>query len=300
MPTQIDDSLTQLSQALASRVAAAAPLVAAIGIGQRRPLAGIVWRAGVVVTSEQALPEAESFPVSVAGAAVQATFAGRDPRTNVAVLKFEAGAAPPGWTAAALPLPGSLALVLGAGLLGAGPDARMAMVRRVGAEWHSMAGGRIDHLLRLDLLLANGADGGPVLDASGALLGMATSGPRKQALVIPHQTIARVLEPLLARGRVPRAWLGLGLQPVSIPETLREAAGQKRGLMVVALANDGPAGPAGILPGDILLTLDGVAAGRPTGLSSMLAAEHIGRLVDARIIRAGNLLVVPIRLTERP
>jgi S1-C subfamily serine protease len=295
MPTQIDDSLTQLSKALASRVAAATPLVAAIGIGQRRPLAGIVWRAGVVVTSEQALPEAESFPVSVAGAAVQATFAGRDPRTNVAVLKFEAGEAAPGWTAAALPLPGSLALVLGAG-----PDARMAMVRRVGAEWHSMAGGRIDHLLRLDLLLANGADGGPVLDASGALLGMATSGPRKQALVIPHQTIARVLEPLLAGGRVPRAWLGLGLQPVSIPETLREASGQKRGLMVVGLANDGPAGPAGILPGDILLTLDGVAAGRPNGLSSMLSAEHIGRLVDARIIRAGNLLVVPIRLTERP
>lgn len=298
MPIHADDAFATLSAAIVARVATATPLLAAIDAGHRNPRAGIVWRPGVVVTSEQSLPKGQEFAVSVAAAnPTTARLAGRDPGTNVAVLKFDTPTATTPFTPAALPLSGALALVLGADR-GPVPSARMAVVRSVGPEWFSMAGGRIDHLLRLDMTLS--ADGGPVLDAAGALLGMATSGPRGQALVIPHQTIARVLEPLLSGTGIGRAWLGLGLQPVAIPENLRETADQKHGLMVVGLSPDGPAAKAGLLPGDILLTLDRIAADRPNALAPILTAEQIGRVVEARVLRAGGQLVVPIQLAERP
>ena len=106
------------------------------------------------------------------------------------------------------------------------------MVHAIGPEWHSQAGGRIDALLRLDARL--GADeGGPVLTLAGRLLGMSTAGPRRRALVIPAATIDRVLDPLLAEGRIARGWLGVGLQPVMVPDSLREAAGRDSGMMVV-------------------------------------------------------------------
>ncbi len=190
------DVIEQLSDALADRVAAAGCVVA-VGRGHRH-VSGILWQPDVVVTSEQLLGERDAFTVALGGTTVAARLAGRDPGTNVAVLRLEAkleGALP---EAAPTPRAGSLALVLGADAAGA-PTGRLAMLHAVGAEWHSQAGGRIDALLRLDVRL--GADeGGPVLTPGGKLLGMSTSGPRRRALVIPAATISRVLPSLLASG----------------------------------------------------------------------------------------------------
>ena len=147
-------------------------------------------------------------------------------------------------------------------------------------EWHSQAGGRIDALLRLDVRL--GVDeGGPVLDAAGGLLGMSTAGPRRRALVIPAATIDRVLDPLLAEGRIARGWLGVGLQPVMVPDSLREAAGRDSGMMVVSLAAGGPAAAAGVLPGDIMLDLDGTPVRRARALAAAMGPERIGQSRDA-------------------
>ena len=122
-------------------------------------------------------------------------------------------------------------------------------------------GRRIDTLLRLDARL--GADeGGPVLTLGGKLIGMSTAGPRRRALVIPAATVERVLDPLLTEGRIARGWFGVGLQHVLVPERMREAAGRDRGMMVVGLAAGAPAEQAGVLPGDIILEVDGRRTGR--------------------------------------
>ena len=171
------DTIELLSEALADRVAAAAPAwwPSAPAIGN---VSGILWRPDLVVTSEQLLGERTEFNVAHGGTTVSARLIGRDPGTNVALLRLEAtllGVLP---EAAPLPRVGSLALVLGADATGA-PTGRLAMLHAVGPEWHSQAGGRIDALLRLDVRL--GADeGGPVLTPGGKLLGMSTSGPPRR------------------------------------------------------------------------------------------------------------------------
>ena len=194
------DLLEQVSTALADHAAAVAPCVVAIGTG-RSHVSGILWRPDVVVTSAQELPDRSDFNLRRAGTQITARLAGRDPGTNVALLRLAQpieATLPP--RAAATPRVASLALLVGADDTGA-PTGRLAMVHATGPEWHSQAGGKIDALLRLDVRLGTD-EGGPVLDAGGGLLGMSTAGPRRRALVIPAATIDRVLDPLLAEGRI--------------------------------------------------------------------------------------------------
>jgi S1-C subfamily serine protease len=291
------DTLEQFSDALADRLAAASAIAVGIRTGHR-DRSGILWRENVVVTSEQVLPEGTEFTVIRNGTELPARLAGRDPGTNVAVLRLSqalAGALP---EAAQLPRPGSLALIVGADARGAATG-RLGMVHATGPEWHSIAGGRIDALLRLDTRL--GADeGGPVLSLGGKLIGMSTSGPRRRALVIPAATIARVLDPLLAEGRIARGWLGVALQTVMVPERLRDAAGRDTGMMVVSLAPGAPAEQAGVLPGDIILELDGKRVGRARGLAVALAPERVGQPATLKLLRAGEVQLVTATIAARP
>ena len=294
MPT---DPLEQLSEALADRLAAASPFVVAIRTG-RRDYSGILWRDDVVVTSEQILPDTTDFTILRAGTNVAARLAGRDAGTNVAALRLSQGLGgllPP---VEAAPRAGSLALIVGADSNGA-PTGRLGMVHATGPAWNSEAGGRIDSLLRLDSRLA-ADEGGPVLTLDNKLIGMSTAGPRRRALVIPAATIDRVLGPLLSEGRVPRGWLGVGLQHVALPERMRDAAGRDAGMMVVGLAPGSPAEQAGVLPGDIILEVDGRQTGRARGLATSLLPDRIGQPATLKLIRAGEVRMVTVTIGARP
>jgi S1-C subfamily serine protease len=294
MPT---DPLEQLSEALAERLAAASPFVVAIRTG-RRDYSGILWRDDVVVTSEQILPDTSDFTILRAGTNVAARLAGRDAGTNVAALRLSQGLGgllPP---VEPSPRAGSLALIVGADSNGA-PTGRLGMVHATGPAWNSEAGGRIDSLLRLDSRLA-ADEGGPVLTLDNKLIGMSTTGPRRRALVIPAATIDRVLGPLLSEGRVPRGWLGVGLQHVAVPERMRDAAGRDAGMMVVGLASGSPAEQAGVLPGDIILEVDGRQTGRARGLATSLLPDRIGQPATLKLIRAGEVRMVTVTIGARP
>ncbi len=290
------DVIEQMSEALADKVAAVGCVVA-VRAGHPH-VSGILWQPDVVVTSEQLLGERTEFTVARGGTTAAAKVAGRDAGTNVALLRLDAPLAGVLPEAAPTPRAGSLVLVVGADVAGA-PTGRFAMLHAVGAEWHSQAGGRIDALLRLDVRL--GADeGGPVLAPTGKLLGMSTSGPRRRALVIPAATIARVLPALLADGRVARGWLGVGLQPVAVPESLRGVAGCDSGMMVASLADGAPAVQAGVLPGDIVLEVAGTPVRRARALAAALGPERIGQPVSLRLLRAGALHTLSVVITARP
>ena len=291
------DALIQFSDLLADNLAEAATFTVAIRTG-RRDRSGILWRDDVVVTSEQILPEGPDFTIVRNGTEMPARLAGRDPGTNVAALRLTHafGSARP--ETAATPRPGSLALIVGADSAGP-PTGRLGMVHATGPEWHSMAGGRIDALVRLDARLS-ADEGGPVLTLGGKLIGMSTAGPRRSALVIPAATIDRVLEPLLTRGSVPRGWLGVGLQQVLVPHNLQEAAGRHSGMMVVALVPGAPAEQAGVLPGDIILEVDGRRTGRTRGLGAALAPERIGQPASLKLLRAGAVHMLTVVIGTHP
>ena len=299
MAEEFQDALSEFSTAVAARAAAARPLVAGIRVRGHSLRSGTLWRKDVVVASEQALPRMEEAEIVLAdGKTFPARLAGRDPGTNVAVLRLD-GSAQPAWSQATEPQPGAVVLALASD--GAGGSAvRLGVVHMVGPAWHSRAGGRIDRRIGLDLWLGRGEEGGPVIDAAGGLLGISTLGPRRRVLVIPTATVERVLEPLLSRGRIARGWLGLAVQPVQVPEELRHEAGQAQALMILGVSKDGPAAQAGVLMGDILVALDGAPVAGMSQLAGLLGPDAVGKQIELRLIRAGRAQSLNATVGERP
>jgi S1-C subfamily serine protease len=296
--TDQTDLLAQFSDALATRAEAAKSAVVAIRLAHGRHITGMVWQSEIVVASEQSLPRKDDFELVAAGGSVlTARMAGRDPSTNIAILRLATPVAAPSIVAGAART-GAIALATGADGTG-GASARLGIVNLAGAEWHSSRGGLIDRRIVLDIGLARREEGGPVFDATGACLGMSTFGPRGQVIAIPTATIERIV-PLLQRdGRIARGWLGVALQAVAVPDALRESAEQSSGLMVMSVIEDGPAAQAGIVAGDIILSVDGTSTHRFRKIARLFGADSIGRKADLRLIRSGAVMTVQTTIAER-
>jgi|SRR6516225_1373954 S1-C subfamily serine protease len=292
------DVLTELSNHLSARTASAQALLVSIKIADDRHLTGTLWNGDVVVASEQSLPSQEEFAViAPGGASSNARVAGRDPGSNLVVLRLAQTLSPPAIVPAEAKV-GTLAFAYGADGTG-GATARMGIVNLAGPEWLSSAGGRIDKRVVLDMRLAAAEEGGPVFDVAGACLGITAFGPRRQVLVIPTTTVNRMVPALLRDGRVARGWLGVALQPVAVPDALQEQAGQASGLMVMSLAEGGPAAKAGILAGDIVVTLNGLPAKRFRTFAKQLGTESIGSKAALRVIRGGSIVSVEATVEAR-
>jgi S1-C subfamily serine protease len=291
--------IEQLSSELATRTAALQGAVAAIRLPRERHVSAILWRPDVAVASEQSLPEREEFDLVLPGGAeATARLAGRDAGTNIAVLRLSQPVSPPVLTPGEAQA-GALALALGADGAG-GVSARLGLVNLAGPQWHSLAGGLIDRRIALDLRLARAEEGGPVFSAAGAFLGMSTFGARVRVLVIPAATLERIVPLLLKHGRVARGWLGVALHPVAVPDALRETAGQPSGMMVMSLAEGGPAAKAGIVPGDIVLSVNGTQALGFRRIAAQLAPDSVGRTAALRIVRGGSVLSLDAVVGARP
>jgi len=296
--TDQPDLLAQFSNALATRAQAATNAIVAIRLAHGRHMTGMVWRSGIVVASEQSLPRNDDFELVAAGGSVlTARIAGRDPSTNIAILRLAEQIASPSITAGEAHT-GAVVLAIGADGTG-GASARLGLVNLVGAEWHSSQGGLIDRRIVLDLRLARREEGGPVFDAAGARLGMSTFGPRGQVIAIPTATIERIVPLLLRDGRIARGWLGVALQAVAVPDALRETAEQSSGLMVMSVVEDGPAAQAGIVAGDIILSVDGTSTRRFRRIARLFGSDSIGRKADLRLIRSGTVITVQTTIAER-
>jgi len=290
--------LVQFSNTLIERSAAANSAIVAVRLREGRHITGTLWRRDTVITSEQSLPDREEFElVTAGGSSLKAKTIGRDPGTNLAVLTLERPL-----TSGNQPYPaelqvGALALAFGASTDG-NATVRIGIINSVGPEWHSSHGGRIERRVELDIDLARREEGGPVFDASGGFLGMSTFGPRRQVLIIPAATIERIVPILLKSGRISRGWLGVALRPVAVPEGLGE--GQSTGLMIMSLNEGGPAANAGLVAGDVVLSVDGASARRMRNVTARLGADSIGRTIDLRFIRGGVVTSRQATITERP
>ncbi|MEO8882436.1 MAG: S1C family serine protease, partial [Devosia sp.] len=238
-----DFDLSGFSAALAAATAKAAARVVAVESGGHS-ISGVIWRDGLVVTAHEGLAGEEEFAVTLpSGEKRDATLIGRDPSTDVALLKLDTGNVGE-WPAAALPQTGSIALAVGrheTSVLAA-----FGVVSEAGPAWRSMRGGLIDARLVLGLRLPRRAEGGAVIAPDGKLIGLAVSGPRRQVLVIPASTIERAVATLNAKGYVARGYLGVSLHPL--------AGAGNSGAIVVGLEADGPAAKAGLVVGDIITT----------------------------------------------
>jgi S1-C subfamily serine protease len=293
------DLIEQLSAELSARRAAFQASVAAIRVQPERHLSATLWQPDVAIASEQSLPRRLEFELVLAGGTTAtARLAGRDPGSNIAVLRVAQPATPPTLVPGDAQA-GALALALGADGEG-GASIRLGAVNLAGPQWHSMAGGLIDRRIVLDLRLAPREEGGPVFSAAGKFLGMSTFGPRARVLVIPSVTIERIVPVLLKEGRVARGWLGVALHPVAVPDALREQAGQSSAMMVMSLAEGGPAAKAGIVAGDIVLSVNEQPALGFRRIARALAPASIGGKAALRVVRGGTVVSVDAVIEGRP
>ena len=281
------DPLVALSRATAAAVAAASARVVRLAEGGRG-LSGLLWSEGLIVAAEECLEGDEGIVATLPdGRTVPAELAGRDPSTDVALLRAETGPVAP-WPAAPAPAPGAIVLAVGRGE--AGPRAAFGIVAEAGPAWTSSAGGRIDALVRLSFALPRSIEGGAAVDADGALLGLAVADPRRRGLVIPAATVARAVATLAERGYVGRGYLGLALQP------LRARGG---GLVCAEVAEDGPAAAAGFVVGDIVTTWDGEPLRSMRDLARRLGPDAVGTRATLGVTRAGAPLDLAVEVGER-
>jgi S1-C subfamily serine protease len=291
-----------LSESIEAAAAAASALVAAVTWTRQTQISGLLIRPGVLVTSEQSLGDADVYEaVLPGGGRVPAALAGRDPATNVAVLRLDPatpGSAPGAVGAGEARGLGALVLAIGSDGEG-GATARLGGIEVLGPAWESRRGGRIDRLIRLGVRLPPAAEGGPVIDARGAVLGMSTFGPRRGVMVIPTATIQRAVDQALSGAGMARGWLGVGLHEVELPRDLAERVGAAAGLMVVALADRAPAAGA-LLPGDILTALDGRRVTEVRDVAALLGPETVGRAVVVAVVRGGVMSEIRVTVAARP
>src|SRR6202051_3322663 len=253
--------LIELSNALAQATDRAAANIVAVHTERRGSSSGIVWRSGVIVTSEHSLRRDEEIQVTLPdGRVVPATLAGRDPSTDIAVLKCpEATSAVSEFGDVAALKPGSLTLVVGR-TRASGPVAALGVVSLVTAERRTWAGAALAPYIRLDVGLQPTAIGGAVVDAQGGTVGIATPRfARFGAIAIPAPAVDRVIDTLLKKGHIPQGYLGVGLQPVRLPDALRQSLQrtEKTAAIVLEVEPESPAHKAGLVIGDILIALAG-------------------------------------------
>jgi len=284
--------LQDLSEALAGIVLRAAPSVVAVRCA-RAQSSGFVWRPGFIVTADEALDDESGIAVALPGGApAAATLVGRDPTTDVALLRIEDVSAPP-LALQSAPLSAG-ALVCAVGSLQAGSISAFGTVAFAGGAWRSLRGGDIDARIELDISLRGSGEGGVALDASGRAFGMVVFGPRRQALVIPAATIERVAALLATHGKVPRGYLGLGLQPTQLD------GGEGLGVMVMSVDPSGPGAAAGVRQGDLIIKWNDLPIQGVRMLLRALGPDTVGSTIKLVLRRAGNPAEVQLTVGERP
>jgi S1-C subfamily serine protease len=303
--TSTGSALTALSDALANAVESAARSIVRVEARRRQPASGIVWSAdGLIVTADHVLERDEDLAVGLPdGRRVSATVVGRDPGSDLAVLRADATGLTPlarGGSARV----GNLALIVARP--GDDPMASLGAVNAITGPVRGRRSGRIEGLLVTDASFYPGFSGAPFIGADGQALGLATSrfgGGSGSGVVIPIAVVERVATALIGHGKVRRGFLGISSQPVAIPEALRTRAGigeQEVGLLIVGVEPGGPAEAAGLTLGDVLVALGGEPV-RDTGeLRDLLGSDRVGEATTAKVIRGGAPAEVSVTIGERP
>ncbi len=301
------NELTAWSEQLAAAVEAAGCHVVALQNPNATFAAGILWpqtTGALVVTADHALQQQEIANVALPdGRLVGGTVMGRDPGTDIAVVKLsEAVSAPELPAARETWKAGHLALAVGRSSE-AGLTASMGIISVAAGSWRTWRGGQVEQMLRLDLGLYPGASGGMVVGGDLALIGMATRGlSRVGSIAVPMATLRRVVEAIVAGGRVVRGYLGVGLQPIVLPDHLciQQGIPHKHGHILVSVEPDGPAEQAGLLIGDILLSIQGKVLDDTNSLMAFLDAGSVGQSLEMDILRGGQRQRLPVTVGARP
>jgi S1-C subfamily serine protease len=302
---------TSVLEAISNEFAAAAEVGGAsvVAVHARRwmPTSGIEWKKGVIVTAHHGVRRDEDIKVLLPGGQmVAAKLAGRDPSTDLAVLRLTDGNGegtsrePKFGDSTSLKL-GHLVLALGRTRRG-DLVASSGMVGGISGEWKTRRGGQLDQHIRLDLALYPGFSGGPLLNGKGEIVGVNTRGlSHGRAVTIPVATVDRVVNELLEKGHITRPYLGIAMQPVALPDKVRSQlpAEARMGLVIMHVESGGPADKSGVILGDVIVEVAGKRVEHVGAIQDLISTAKVGDKVAARLLRGGQIKPVSITLEEK-
>ncbi len=290
-------SLKELSQDIEALVERASKSVVRVDARRGRAGSGIVWDKSFVLTANHVVEQEEDIQVVVDDTSAKATLVGRDPATDIALLKVDGLNAPAAPRAKVAELrPGQVVLAIGRpGSL----KATFGTISSISTSWRGWRGGDIEGLVQTNAPLYPGFSGGPLVDADGRVVGMNSwVFGRGDGRAIAMDVAERVVQSLQKDGRIKRAYLGIGTQPVPLPEAVRARVNQESGLLIVTVEPKSPAEKAGLMQGDTLIGLNGASTANLEDLYAGLRRVEVGSTQTVKVIRAGEVKELKITVGE--
>ncbi len=292
--------LVDLSNALAAAAEKGGQSTVLVNARRRMPASGIAFAADLILTADHAVERDEDISVLLAdGSEIAAKVAGRDPGTDLAVLKLEKAAAIPAETAQPARV-GQIALALGRPSSD-GIEASLGAISAISGPVRTPRG-LLDRYYRTDTTPYPGFSGGPLVDAEGRVLGINTSGfGRGTSITIPAELAWKVAQELAQHGSIKRGYLGIRSQAVEIPSAGQSALKREQatGLLIVGLEPESPAEKNGLLVGDILVGINGHPVADHDDLFANLAGEVVGKSTPVEVLRGGQPQTVAVTVEER-
>jgi S1-C subfamily serine protease len=292
----------QLSESLSLTIDAMNGSVVAVYAGGRSTSSGVVWRAGLVVTTHSSLGGREEAKVIHIGEPVTANVIGRDAGTDLAVLRLPSEDLKPVEKVQRDDLrAGEIVLSVGRSRLG-DISASCGIIARTGSAWRTSRGAQIDRLIRPDVYLYVGQSGSALVDRQRRVIGINSPALARLAVItIPAQTIDRVVDAILERGHVPRPYLGIAMQSVPVPEAVRSLVSSEteQVLLITHVASNGPGAKAGAMVGDLIIGANGVPVQHVNDILRRLADSRIGDSISLAVIRAGVKQELAVTVADR-
>jgi serine protease DegQ len=290
-------SLQDLSKEIEALVDKASKSVVRVDARRGRAGTGIVWDSGLVLTANHVVEQEEDITIVVDDKTLKATLVGRDPATDLALLKVDGLSAPamprakvdglkPGAIVLAIGRPGSLKATFGT-------------ISAVSSSWRGWRGSEIEHLIQTNAPLYPGFSGGPLVDVEGRAVGMNSwVFGRGDGRAIAMDVAERVVQSLRTDGRIKRPYLGIGTQEVALPDAVKARVNQESGLLIVAVEPQSPADKAGLMQGDTLLALDGTVTDSLEDLYAGLRKTTVGAAQKVKLVRAGEVKEITVTVGE--
>ena len=302
------DALDAYSAAVVRVARVVGPAVAAVtartfrGVGLGS--ATVISAEGHLLTSAHVVEGAGSVDLAFEdGTRVRARVIGRDPLSDLAMLRADAPVPAPVELGDAARLQvGQLVVAVG-NPLGLAGSVTAGIVSALGRSLPTRSGRVVDEVIQTDAALNPGNSGGALADSNARMIGVNTAvAGTGLGLAVPiNATSRQIMDTLMREGRVRRGWLGIAGAEITLNPEIARKAGARTGIQVMSVVTDSPADLAGIRPGYVLISLDRMRIHAVADLQRLMIASTIGRRLELTVWRNGALvdaIVEPTELTD--
>ena len=294
--------LVELSDAMADAAERAGKSTVLVDARRRFPASGIAFAKDLILTANHVVEREEDINVILAdGTEVKARLAGRDPGTDLAVLKLDQASATPAEVSQTPARVGQFVLAIGRPSKN-GIESSFGTVNSIGGPARTGRGGMLEKFIKTDVVSYPGFSGGPLVNGDGTIFGINTSGfSSGSAITIPADVAWKIAETLAKHGKIKHGYLGIRSQTVNVPADSQKALKREQdtGLLLVGLEDDSPAGKAGLMVGDILVSIDGVPVEHHDELFTRLSGDVVGKSIPIEILRGGKVESIKVEIGER-